>query len=53
LGLEDEVRTFIECYKDASIDMSVGDGVPNGNGVVNLDNGVFQSISLYDITRYN
>lgn len=53
LELEDEVRTFIECYNDGVLNYKVGLGVPNGDGIISLDNGVFMTTSLYEIQNFN
>jgi len=53
MALEEEVRTFIECYKGKGSDFHIGIGVPSGDGAVPLDNGTFIITSLYDIIAYN
>ena len=54
-GLEDKVREFLECYEESDTDYNfyVGEGVPSGRGATALDNGVFVSISLYEVRNYN
>lgn len=51
IELEEEVRRFFECYSDLSF--KVGVGVPNGDGIIPLDNGYFMATSLYEIQNFN
>ncbi len=53
LSLDDEVRTFIECFQMSSVTATVGDGVPDGLGIVDLGNSIFETASNYTIEAYN
>ena len=53
LGLDDDVRTFLECFSIPNNDAKVGNGVPDGLGIIDLDNDVFEIGSLYEINSYN
>ena len=53
LELEDSVREFFECYKLQTVNGTVEEGNPDGLGVVNIGNDVYQTSSLYTIKVYN
>ena len=53
LSLGDEVKAFIENWNYSGIDANVGLGVPDGNGVINLDNYIFESVLTFQIKSYN
>lgn len=53
LSIGDDVKAFIENWNYTSIDAKVGLGVPDGHGVINLENDIFESVLTFQITRYN
>jgi len=53
LGLEDDVRAFLECIEVPNNNARVGMGKPDGLGVLDLENGVFEASSTYLIQSYN
>ena len=53
LGLEDDVRAFLECINIPNNNARVGMGKPDGLGVIDLENGVFEASSTYLIESYN
>jgi len=52
LGLDDDVRTFLECWKIPNNDAQTYNGVPDTLGIQDLGNGIFEVASLYDIESY-
>lgn len=53
LEIDDAVRDFFECWEVPNIDAQVQSGVPDGLGIVDLGNGMFETISNYMIDSYN
>ena len=53
ISLGDDVKTFIENWKYSTADARVGLGVPDGNGVINLDNNIYESVLTFQINSYN
>lgn len=52
LELEDSVRAFFECIDLPLNDARVGLGEPDGFGVVDMQNGLYQSATLYDVKTW-
>lgn len=53
LSLGDDVKAFIENHNYSNVDAKVGLGVPDGNGVLNLENDIFESVLTFEIISYN
>lgn len=53
ISLGDDVKTFIENWKFVTNDAQVGLGVPDGNGVINLESDIFESVLTFEIISYN
>ncbi len=53
LLLEDKVKAFMECYKFITVGANAGVGHPDGNGITNLENGVWFSTLQFYVTAYN
>ncbi len=53
IGLEDDVKTFLECWDVPNHGAEVGVGKPDGLGIIDLDNGVFEAVTTYLIESYN
>lgn len=49
--LDDEVRAFLECYNVDSVQLE--EGKPDGLGIVDLENGLFESVTNYGATQHN
>lgn len=53
LEIDDAVRAFLECWELPFNDCQVQEGVPDGLGIVDLGNGMFETISNYLMNSYN
>lgn len=53
LEIDDSVREFFECWELPGIDARTQTGVPDGLGIVDLGNGMFETTSNYTIESYN
>ena len=54
MALSDEVKAFIECYEYDSARVGLGlPDVTGNSGVMSLENNIFESAIMFQVTNYN
>jgi len=53
LMLEDKVKEFLECHDLQTVDAWIDVGVPDGLGIIPLDNGTYNSALTFAVKAYH